>query len=94
MINVNDIKERKQLRLEILEKLYNVFFHSPTQNQSLIGKTKELYGNRNSEKHLAFHYLLTSGYIEIDSTEDQSAVIITAKGIDYVETIYEEKIRY
>jgi len=48
-------------------------------------------GERNSEKHLAYHYLVLAGYIEIDSYEDTSAVSITAKGIDYVEAIYESK---
>ncbi|WP_368657095.1 hypothetical protein AB3Z07_13830 [Metabacillus halosaccharovorans] len=91
MIDVNDIKERKKLRLEILEQLYNLYFNSSTQNQSLTGNKEELFGVRNSEKHLAYHYLVTGGFIEIDSTDAHSAVTITVKGIDYIETIYEEK---
>lgn len=94
MMNFSAMKERKKLRLEILEQLYNLHFHSPTQNQCLVGSTKELFGERNSEKHLAFHYLLLSEYIEIDNNDDdQTIVTITTKGIDYVENIYEENIK-
>ncbi|WOV86522.1 hypothetical protein QWT69_11435 [Sporosarcina oncorhynchi] len=89
MIDVKSMKERKKLRLEILEELYNLHFFSPTQNNCLIVKSNELYGERNSEKHLAYHYLVTSGYIQIDISGDSSGVSITAKGIDYVESIYE-----
>jgi len=93
MMNFSAMKERKKLRLEILEQLYNLHFHSPTQNQCLVGTTKELFGERNSEKHLAYHYLVTSGYIEIDQNDEQTIVTITNKGIDYVETIYEDKMK-
>lgn len=89
MIDIKSIKERKKLRLEILGELYNLHFFSPTQNNCLIVKTNELYGERNSEKHLAYHYLLTIGYIHIEISDDSSAVNITAKGIDYVESIYD-----
>lgn len=89
MIDVKSIQERKKLRLAILEELYNLHFFSPTQNNCLIVKTNELYGERNSEKHLAYHYLVTSGYIHLDISGDSSVVSITAKGIDYVESIYE-----
>ncbi|MCM3710719.1 hypothetical protein [Sporosarcina luteola] len=91
MVDIKSMKERKKLRLEILEELYNLHFFSPTQNNCLIVKTNELYGERNSEKHLAYHYLLTSGLIHIEISGDSSAVSITSKGIDYVESIYEQK---
>ncbi|MBP1080769.1 hypothetical protein ACFFJQ_14265 [Bacillus capparidis] len=92
MLNVNEIKERKKIRLEILEQLYDLYFHPPTQNQALFTKRKELIGERNSEKHLAYHYLLTSGYIHMDVDEnDRAKVMIKNKGIDYVEAFYEEK---
>lgn len=90
MIDVKSLKERKKLRLEILELLYDLHFYSLTQNNCLIVKSNELYGERNSEKHLAYHYLVTSGYVQIDITDDSSAVHITSKGIDYVESIYEQ----
>ncbi|TQR32742.1 hypothetical protein C7Y47_11465 [Lysinibacillus sphaericus] len=91
MIDVNAMKERKKIRLEILEQLYNLHFVAPTQNNCLISKINELYGERNSEKHLAYHYLVTSGYINIDNMDDSVAVSITATGIDYVESYYEKK---
>ncbi|MCT6925220.1 hypothetical protein [Metasolibacillus sp.] len=91
VIDVQKVKERKKLRLEILTQLYNLHYFAVTQNNNLHGKTSELFGERNSEKHLAYHYLLTAGYIEIESIEDNSAITLTAKGIDYVEDFYEKK---
>jgi len=91
MIDIDAMKERKKLRLEILEQLYNLLYFAPTRNNILSGKTVEIFGERNSEKHLAYHYLVWAGYIEIDSYEDTSAISITAKGIDYVEAVYESE---
>lgn len=91
MIDIDAMKERKKLRLEILEQLYNFHYFASNQNNNLSGKTNELFGERNSEKHLAYHYLVTVGYIDIDNIEDNSAISITTKGIDYVEAVYENK---
>lgn len=89
MIDVKAIRDRKKVRMEILTKLYNHNFYSPTQNNYLIAKMNELIGERNSEKHLAYHYLVESGYIEIENMDDYSTVRITAKGINYVESIFD-----
>ena len=90
MIDVSAMKERKKLRLEILVQLYNLHFFPTGQNNGLISKTNDLYGKRNSEKHLAYHYLVTSGFIHIENMDDNLAINITAKGIDYVELNYEQ----
>ena len=87
MIDIKAIERRRELRLEILEELYSLYF-SFSENNGLVVKSNELYEKRNSEKHLAYHYLLTSEYITIDVVEEYSSVMITEKGIDLVENIY------
>lgn len=89
MLDIKLMKERKRMRLEIMVELYNLYFNSPTQNNYFVIKTNELYAERNSEKHLAYHYLVESNYINIEIVDSDSIVMITAKGIDYVETIYD-----
>jgi len=46
MIDIDAMKERKKLRLEILEQLYNLLYFAPTRNNILSGKTVELFGGK------------------------------------------------
>lgn len=99
MLNIEKIKERQQLRRKILEKLYELFYSGgpewPSQNkvQGLIGTKKELYID--SEYHKAYHYLLAKEYIQVSSltpnakkaADERLAIMITARGIDYIEAI-------
>ncbi|MFD1928896.1 hypothetical protein ACFSFY_12715 [Sporosarcina siberiensis] len=91
MIDVEIMKARKKLRLELLEEVYNLHFGGEGQlNNLLIAKRDELMGERNSEKHLAYHYLLESGYIYIDNIEVEDGVVTEINhiklenGYDYV----------
>lgn len=91
MLNFEKIKERQLLRQEILINLYNLYFYPTDINQGVAGSPKDIYGERNSEKHLAYHYLLTSGYIDMHNHgENIVTAMITAKGIDFVESLHEE----
>lgn len=82
-----------------MEQLYELF-HSggpawPSTNkvEGLIGAKKELYID--NEHHKAYHYLLAKGYIQLSSStpnaknsgEERLSVVITAEGIDYIESI-------
>ncbi len=91
MIDVEIMKARKKLRVELLEEVYNLHFDGEGQlNNLLIAKKDELMGEKNSEKHLAYHYLLESGYIYIDNIEIEDGVeteinhIKLENGYDYV----------
>jgi len=98
-LKIEEIVKRKKIRREILEKLYELF-HSggqewPNSNKvmGIIASKKELYVD--SEHHKAYHYLLAKGYIQLSSltsnakkSEDERlSVMITADGIDFIESI-------
>jgi len=75
IVDVEAMQTRKRLRLDLLEEVYNLHFGAEGQlNNLLIAKKDELMGEKNSEKHLAYHYLLESGYIYIDSIEVEDGV--------------------
>lgn len=94
MIDAKKIIERKKLRLEILEKLYEIFYSGGPEAFS--GKTEALMGTKqeiylDNEHHKAFHYLLGKKMIHISSAggePEQLAIFITSEGIDYVESYY------
>ena len=91
MIDNKSIRERQQIRINILKQLYNLYY-SGSENNLFATKTSDLYEKRNDETHLAYHYLLTAGYIEINIIDDISSIMITPKGIDFVEALYDEPL--
>jgi hypothetical protein len=97
MIDIRKIQERKQLRTEILEELYKLWFTG--ESNALVGTKQELY-QESKERHFAFHYLLGMEFITIasmvgNSSKDEILSIhISAKGIEHVESIQLEKLDY
>lgn len=98
-LTIEKINARKSIRKRILEHLYELYYSGgpewPSKNkvEGIIGSKKELYID--NEHHKAYHYLFTKGLIEITSltpnaitSEDERlAIMITAKGIDFIEEI-------
>lgn len=98
-LNIEEIQKRKKIRREILEKLYELFYYGgqewPNANKvvGIIALKRELYVD--NEHHKAYHYLLAKGYIQIStstpnakkSEDERLSVMITADGIDYIESI-------
>ncbi|NMM55571.1 hypothetical protein [Paenibacillus aquistagni] len=98
MIDIQKIKERQKLRLEILEKLYEIYFSGGPEalrkdrNEALKGTKKEIY--LDNEHHKAYVYLFNRKLIMIaplpgasSADEEILTIHITAEGIDYVENL-------
>lgn len=93
MIDIEKVKERKKLRLDILGELYHLWFSGG--ETSISGTKREIYQERNSERHLAYHYLVCMGFIEIapmggKGMDEVLSISITVKGIEFLETNLED----
>jgi hypothetical protein len=91
MVDIQKIIERKKLRIQILEELYELFFSggpeafSSGRLEALLGTQDELFTS--NERHKAFHYLQGKKLIEISpSGKELLAIYITSDGIDYFES--------
>jgi hypothetical protein len=82
MIDIEKIKERKKIRKEILEELYELWFN--TESSALVGTKQQIY-QESSERQNAFHYLLSMEFIDISTLGERLVIRITAKGIEHVE---------
>lgn len=92
MVDIQKIIERKNLRKEILEELYELYFSggpeafSSGRQEALLGTKEELFTS--NERHKAFHYLMGKKLIEISpSGNELLAIYITSDGIDYFESV-------
>ncbi|MGM1022262.1 MAG: hypothetical protein ACQEXV_17365 [Bacillota bacterium] len=89
MIDIEQVRERKKLRLDILAELYQLWFGG--ESSSLVGTKRDIYQERNTERHLAYHYLVCSGLIDITPMDGKGmdevlSISITAKGIEFLES--------
>ncbi|MEE4561529.1 hypothetical protein [Paenibacillus polymyxa] len=89
MIDIEEVKERKKLRLDILGELYQLWFSGGEISMS--GTKRDIYQERNTERHLAFHYLVSMGLIEITpmggkGMDEVLSISITVKGIEFLES--------
>ncbi|WP_226000875.1 hypothetical protein [Paenibacillus sp. BJ-4] len=94
MIDAEKVRERKKLRLDILGELYQIWF-SGEENNMLFGSKEDIYQKRNTERHLAFHFMFEMGFIHISpmggkGMDEKLSISITAKGIDFLESNLEE----
>ncbi|MNO22815.1 hypothetical protein D3C76_126000 [compost metagenome] len=85
MIEIEKIEDRRKLRLKLLQNLYALWFS--TGPEALTGTKKELYPDHEHLK--AYHYLIGKELIIISPSgerhEERLTILISAKGIDYVE---------
>ncbi|WP_150267504.1 hypothetical protein [Paenibacillus tepidiphilus] len=93
MANIQQIIARKNLRLQILAELYDLYFSggpeafSSGRREGLVGTKAQIFTD--NERHKAVHYLLGKKLIDVSSVgEDLLAIHITADGIDYYESTY------
>lgn len=91
MIDIKQVRERKKLRLDILAELYQLWFSGGEISMS--GTKRDIYQERSTERHLAFHYLVSMGLIDITpmggkGMDEILSISITVKGIEYLESMY------
>ncbi|MBE0342901.1 hypothetical protein E4V51_19960 [Paenibacillus sp. 28ISP30-2] len=89
MIDIEQVRERKKLRLDILAELYQLWFGG--ESSSLVGTKRDIYQERNTERHLAFHYLFGMKFIHIKPRDGEGmdeilSISITAEGIEFLES--------
>lgn len=83
-MNKEMIISRQNLRIELLTELYKHYYNPNHKSKErylrLESKIKE-----DSEKELAYAYLLNKGFIKNRGANDKLALIITTDGIDFLE---------